>query len=693
MRQIAAWLAERQGNATRAAHDPFMVPAVETWLAAGCPDDETARRLRARLGGLREAYGWSEVTLVDTGGQVRLMLGRQHPLDAGLLETAREAMRSRTIRFIDLHPAGSGEVEMGYVAPLLLDAGGRQGVVGAVLLELDAERYLQPLVRLWPLPTRSGETLLARREGDDLVFLSELRHRPEEPLSLRLPLVGELSTARALLGEEGLVESHDYRGVPVLAAVRRVPGTGWVLEAKVDREEADARVWTRARLVAALGLVLVVTVGVAVLSWWRQQRAHAQLLGYRAEQERRALVQHFDYLSRYANDAIVLMDESGCILEANDRALAAYGFSREELVGMEARHLRADDEAEAFEQQWRETRERGGVVFETVHRRRDGSTFPVEVSSRVIDVDGRGFRQAIVRDVTERKAAEQRILRLSQLYAALSQMNETIARGAGREDLFRELCRVAVDYGGFKFAWVGLADAPAGRVRIAARHGQDEGYLDQLDVSVDPSRLGGSGPTGSAIREGSTYVCDDFLNDPRTVPWRERARRVGIRASAALPLRFQGGVIGTLNVYATQVGYFSTAAQAGGARDVLELLERMTANVSYALEALDKEDQRGAAEQALRESEEKYRLLFSSERDAIVLLDLETERYVDANEAFFKLLGYTRADLPFLGPGDITDDPEGTARALRTLREKGFAHAPARPVRRKDGTRLWVELA
>ncbi len=692
VRQISAWLVERQGNATRAGHDAFMVPAFEAWLKAGAPPGETERRLRSRLGGLRQAYGWSEVTLLDAAANVRLALGREHALPPRLLAVAREAMRTRSLRFVDLHRVveDEGKAELGYVAPLLTEEA-EPRAVGAVLLELDAERFLQPLVRLWPLPTRSGETLLARVEGSELVFLSTLLQRPAAPLALRLPLSSGLPAARALREGAGSFEAEDYRGVPVLAAVRVVPETGWLLEAKVDRAEAEAPLELRARLLASLGLILGATSGLAVVLWWRQQRSHAQLQALRSEQERQALARHYDDLSRYANDAIVLMDEAGRILEVNERAPAFYGCGREELIGLDGRELREPGQAASFDEHWRQARERGGVVFETVHRRRDGSTFPVEVSSRAIDVEGRSFHQAIVRDVTERHAAQQRIRRLTQLYAALSQMNQAIARGLDRDGLFSELCRVAVEHGGFKFAWVGLVDAATGRVRLAARHGRDEGYLDGLEVWADPSRLGGLGPTGTAIHEGRPYVCDNFLGDPRTLPWRERALAAGVRGSAALPLRQHGRVVGALNVYSDQAGSFRNP-EAGGDRDVLGLLEDMAADVDFALDALDSAEQRRSAERALRESEEKYRLLFDNERDAVALVDLESRRFLDANAAFFELLGYGREELPGLGPDSITDDAAGTASALSELRESGFARVAARPVRRKDGRRLWVEL-
>jgi diguanylate cyclase (GGDEF)-like protein/PAS domain S-box-containing protein len=687
-RQVLEWLAERRANAETIGQDPFLVPAVEAWLARGAPQDETAERLRARLVQARRLYGWSELTLLDGAGQVRLAVGRSRPIPEALVAAAAEAIRTRRPVFLDLHRIEDpppAETEMGFASPLLRETPGGTRVVAALVLEIDPDRYLFPLVQAWPLPSRSGETLLARREGQQVVFLNELRHRPGAALTLRLPLDGASTPAvQAALGAAGDTEGSDYRGVPVLASIRQLPGTGWAMVAKVDLDEVNAPVQQRARLVALIGLVLVAVTGLAALLWWRQQRAHALLQHYRAEQERRALVQHYDYLTRYANDIILLMDEQGRILEANDRAVAAYGYPREQLLGSSARVLRGPDST-SFEDHWQRARELGGIVFETVHHRADGSTFPAEVSARAIDVGGGSFRQAIVRDVSERKEAERRILRLGQLYAALTQMNQAIVRGASREDVFREACRVSVEHGGLQFAWVGLVDEASGEVRVHCRHGADQGYLDGIRISVDASGPGGQGPTGTAIRERRTVVANDFQEDPGTRPWREAAARAGVRASAALPLSTEGRPIGALNVYAGQPGYFE--------KDVLDLLEEMAEDVSFALDTLAREERRQAAEEALRESEEKYRLLFSSERDAIVLVDPETTRFLDANDAFFSMLGHAREDLPSLTALDVTGDREGTLRSLRELRERGQELVAARPVRRKDGGLVWVEMS
>lgn len=122
--------------------------------------------------------------------------------------------------------------------------------------------------------------------------------------------------------------------------------------------------------------------------------------------ERAALAAHYDQLIRMARDIVLLIDPAGTIVEANDAAVAAYGYGADELRGMQVRALYPPQAQATMEQNWQEAARAQGALFETVHRRKDGSTFPVEISVRAIEVAGKLYRQSFVRDISERKQAE-----------------------------------------------------------------------------------------------------------------------------------------------------------------------------------------------------------------------------------------------------------------------------------------------
>ena len=218
----------------------------------------------------------------------------------------------------------------------------------------------------------------------------------------------ELPSAKALRGMTEIGKGIDYRGVPVLAASRGIPGTEWVMIAKVDADEVCEPLRRIALATAMVVAICIIASGAGIALWWSQQRARWQAASLWTRLERQALVRHFDYLSKYANDIILLSDEHGRLVEVNARAEQAYGLSREELLGRPVKTLH-DPCARSTAQRQAVTRQPAeGLVFETQHRRKDGSLFPVEVSTRIIEIEGRQFRHSIVRDISDRVQAEKR---------------------------------------------------------------------------------------------------------------------------------------------------------------------------------------------------------------------------------------------------------------------------------------------
>jgi signal transduction histidine kinase len=187
---------------------------------------------------------------------------------------------------------------------------------------------------------------------------------------------------------------------------------------------------------------------------------------------------------------------------------------------------------------------------------------------------------------------ERSLQRLNRLYDVLSETNQAIVRASERDTLFRDICRIAVDHGGFLLSWVGLVEETSGLMRISAAHGA-AAYLDDIRISVNQEPAG-SGPTGIVLREGTNFICNDFKNDPCTGPWQERAQAHGIQASAAITLKQEGQVIGAFTVYAGERDFFDQQHEA--------LLQQMGADISFALDNLAREASRQETEEALHQA-------------------------------------------------------------------------------------------
>jgi diguanylate cyclase (GGDEF)-like protein len=204
-------------------------------------------------------------------------------------------------------------------------------------------------------------------------------------------------------------------------------------------------------------------------------------------------------------------------------------------------------------------------------------------------------------DITQHKRTEERLLHLNNLYAALSRTNQAIITIGDRQQLFREVCRIAVENGRFKLAWIGMVDEKTLQLNPVAFCGDAADYMRDINISIDHSRPEGKGLTGTAAREQRNVICNDFLNSPHTQPWREAAIASGIRSSAVFLLKQQGRVAGAFKVYSDQLDFLNET--------LIALMEEMAANISFALDNYAREEQRLRAEEALQQHVETLRYL------------------------------------------------------------------------------------
>jgi PAS domain S-box-containing protein len=663
--QIEAWRTERLGDARIMRDDALANSQIEEFLdsgAAASHRSDILTWLESRVG----VHDYTEAVLVAPDGSVRLA---SPPTAAWIGPTAQtmvdEVLQTGEAAFSDLHRAGpEAMVHLDLVIPLrVVDGGGPLRTIGILILRIDPSIFLFPLVQSWPTSSPSAETLLVRREGDQVLFLNALRHASDAALTLSFPITrSDLPAAMAVQGETGIVEGIDYRGVPVMAILRPVPNTSWYMIAKIDREEINAPIAGRGYAVGGVVAILILAAAASIGSLWRSQRAEFVRAQFEAELERKVLTEQFGYLSKYANDAILLGDEAGNILEANERAQATYGYSREELLELTLADLRPLETRGALASQLQQVAELGGEVFETLHVRKDGSPFPVEVSARIIAVEGKRRYQGIIRDITERKKAEERILRLNRMYAVLSQTNQAIVRVREKQALLEEVCRIAVQHGKFRMAWIGWLDPETGTVRPVARAGDDGDFLARIRLSA---REGpdGQGPIGVAIRSGHCDVCNDLLTDPRTAPRRDEAFAHGYRASAAVPFTEDGEAVGALAVYASEAGFFD--------QEEIHLLDELGVDISFALDAIRQAAQRQEAVDALQESERKFRETVTHLDEGYYSCTMDGV-LIDHNRAFSRMLGFdVSQDLKGAKLPDFWQNPEARKGYVSELTARG----------------------
>ncbi|MCA9676471.1 MAG: response regulator, partial [Myxococcales bacterium] len=248
-----------------------------------------------------------------------------------------------------------------------------------------------------------------------------------------------------------------------------------------------------------------------------------------------------------------------------------------------------------------------------------------------------------------------------------------------------EVSRALVVFGGVNMAWVGRHDPASHRVMPVASAGDVGRYLEDLRVASD-DRPEGGGPTGIAIREGRTYVCNDWLADPGTRPWRQAAAAAGWRASAAIPILRDGAVWGTINVYALEVGYF------GGPE--VELLEEVAREVSFALDNLAREAHRLRVEDALRDREALLAIAGQAARLGGFTIDLPELRITWSDEVC-EILGVPAGTTPTIAQAEATYVPAFRELVRARVTACGAEGTPFDievQATRADGALLWVRL-
>lgn len=634
--EIAKWRDGHLAKAKSLQSNRYFTRQVAAYLHR--PEDQAIREdLLGWLSSFQESFTYRSVALLDSGSVQLLQAGDQNlPAENNSRALALTAMRSGEIQFSDLHASEASHVgHLDILVPLYLSNGKSRTPAGALMLVIDPSTRLHPLIQSWPTQSPTAETLLVRKEGNQVVFLHELRHRKEAALSLRFPLsMKDLPAAMAIRGFEGTTWGVDYRGVPVLAAVKKVRGFPWFLVAKVDSDEILIPVRNQAIVAGLAVLSLVLLTGLGLGVYWRHGSARLYKRMYEEERRYHTLADRIENLTRCAYDTILLFNEQLQVIEANEKAMEVYGYSRAELLGLPLKDLLSPDEINGIEERTREIRQGGGAAFESVHRRKDGTCFPVECSVSYLEMDGSGFSQVIVRDVTERKAAVLRIERLNRMYATLSQSNQAILHGPDRQTIFEKICRVIVEQGGLRMAWIGLVDHESKRVKPVAYFGSESRYLERLEISIEDIPLG-RGPSGRAVRENCPVVCRDTANDPTVEPWRELALSQGYLSGASFPVRMNGEPIGVLSSYSSEPEYFDN--------EIVALFNELSQDVSFALESLDHAE-------GLRQSEERYRLLFDHMTNGFVTHELVCNeegtpidyRILDANPSFELLTGISR---------------------------------------------------
>ena len=338
-------------------------------------------------------------------------------------------------------------------------------------------------------------------------------------------------------------------------------------------------------------------------------------------------------------DLLLELDANGRCLNFHSPRSSSLNIPLDMMIGRTVKDIWPSDAVNAIMAAIHEAQNEGhshGKVFQLVL---DAGTywFELSVSPKLASVQATPSFIMILHDITEHKAMQLKVERLSNFYAALSQCNQAIVRCDNEDELFSIICNDAVTFGGMSMAWIGLLGDDRQKIKPVASFGTGIEYLDSIEISLNINEPSSFGPVATAIREGCPVWCQDFQHDEMTQLWHERAVVYGWQASASLPIYCKGIPVGIFMLYADITDAFDEVAQ--------NLLREMAMDISYALDNFSKEAER------IQIETQQHQLASVVEQSANGILITDVDANIEyVNQAFVDISGYSLDDIKGKNP-------------------------------------------
>ena len=326
--ELRSWRNERLADANVFYQNALFSNLVKLFFEK--PDDtEVQGQLRTWLSKLQTAYDYEQIILLDTSYTRKMTVPeKSERINAFVSQSTSDILRSGKVAFEDFYwDEDNQRIYLKVLVPILDEATANR-IIGILTLRISPEEYLYPFINNWPTPSQSAETLLIRREGNEVVFLNELRFKKNTALRLRYPLEEkkELPAVKAALGYEGMVKGIDYRGVPVIAYVCAIPDSPWFIVTRMDISEVYGPVKDKLLEILIFVLILLAsgTAGGSLI--WKQQNLNLYKQKAVAAGEWRTT---FDSIT----DLISIIDVDNKITRVNKAFADVFGLHPKEIIG------------------------------------------------------------------------------------------------------------------------------------------------------------------------------------------------------------------------------------------------------------------------------------------------------------------------------------------------------------------------
>lgn len=670
---ISDWFFERKSDAEVSMKNQMLFGYLSNLKKPG-RFDITRAGLIEWLFSLVTSYHYQGAVLLNETGDVVLNV----PDDASIStfsknETFFKALNSVEPVFTDLFlDPDTGKRTMEFWIPIRVRVD--DPAIGVLVLEMNPEQYLYPLIQSWPKSTNTAESLILRQVGNEVLFLNDLRHVQNAGLNLQIPLENEnVPAVMAVKGIRGIVKGDDYRGVPVVASITDINGTPWFIVAKIDQDEIYTLFKQFSFFIIGLMLLLIIIASLVFIAFYKTRENNYIRQELDQKQHELFLSDRIRLLMEQANDAIFILDTDWHILDVNDRAVVMYGYSPEEFQKRRLFDLHSAISREKLSDEKEYLIQTKTHVVETEHQKKDGTVFPVENSIRLIEYQGKTFWQVIVRDITTRKTYETELLEKN---VELQSMNEELH--ASNEELATQQDELRV-----QMERISASEHELQEVRERLYEAQRVAHIGTWEYDIDANTLWA---TDEGFRIFRMEPTPDGFVDLETflscVPHRDQVmKKMADLMEHKIPYNIETTIIpvdGSTERIVVSTGNIRQGSGSSSEK-IVGIIQDIT-------------DKR-KLEEDIRKTNEKISAFFNSPIIGILIGDIHGTVSL-ANSEYLRIIGYSEDDLHSgrikwneITPVEFSALDE---HAIKVAKERGSCTPFEKQYIRSDGTRIWV---
>ncbi len=400
-----AQIEKEQAQRKRTIQAFLLLPAVEDDLRklfAGKNSDKVKKRIEIWSGELKKDFEFVSLNIFNTNADLLFTTDSTKSIyDNYLKHELKVLMQTETSHLSNLYLGENKNLLQAIISPVKSS----KGILGYIWTEVSFFEYLHPIISYTKQETEDVEYILLKKQSDLGFILKDVNENNRFTIrTIPISKKDKTELDSFIKGKEFFKDAK-FKGSKIFASVNDIPGTDWILLAKIDQEKVIQSTKNAAMLASFISILLIVLSASITYAIWKRSRLHFLTRTFNLRKEKDAISERYTSLTKYANDMILSTDKNGKILEANQKAFDTYGYPKSELLKMDLLDLSYDRKKD-IGVIFSSINNPDGILFETNHKRKNGTMIPVEISAKLIKHGDEETLLAIIRDNTERKKLE-----------------------------------------------------------------------------------------------------------------------------------------------------------------------------------------------------------------------------------------------------------------------------------------------